>query len=89
MAVRGTAGAHFDTSVPPAHAGLVPGVDLFDVVWSKSDVVAVEILRSSSFLRELQSGHVTQSCFSRFMQQEALYMSRVGSTLEVRRSPSS
>ncbi|XP_039466371.1 macrophage mannose receptor 1-like [Oreochromis aureus] len=62
--------------------GIVPGVDLFDVLWSKSDALAEEILHSSSFLRELQSGHVTEQCYSSFMQQEALYLTRVRSTLE-------
>ncbi|XP_030609756.1 uncharacterized protein LOC115797337 isoform X2 [Archocentrus centrarchus] len=63
--------------------GIVPGVDLFDVVWSKSDLLAEEILHSSSFIKELQSGHMKQGCYSSFMQQEALYLNRVSSTLEV------
>ncbi|KAL4007721.1 hypothetical protein ACER0C_001573 [Sarotherodon galilaeus] len=71
------------TSVPPTHSSIVPGVDLFDVLWSKSDALPEEILHSSTFLRELRSGHVTEQCYSSFMQQEALYLTRVRSTLEV------
>uniref|UniRef100_A0A669EZE4 Uncharacterized LOC102079799 n=1 Tax=Oreochromis niloticus TaxID=8128 RepID=A0A669EZE4_ORENI len=62
--------------------GIVPGVDLFDVLWSKSDALAEEILHSYSFIRELRSGRVTEQCYSSFMQQEALYLTRVRSTLE-------
>ncbi|XP_038588236.1 uncharacterized protein LOC119913003 isoform X1 [Micropterus salmoides] len=62
--------------------GLVPSVSLFDVVWGNSDSLAEEILRSSSFLRELRSGQLTQRCYNNFIQQEALYLHRVSSTLE-------
>ncbi|XP_070848971.1 uncharacterized protein [Chaetodon trifascialis] len=63
-------------------SGVVPTVSLFDVVWGYSDSLAEEILHSSSFLKELWSGHLTQRCYSRFVQQEALYLHRVGGTLE-------
>lgn len=65
-------------------SGIVPGVSLFDAVWSYSDSLAEEILRSSSFLQEIWSGRLTQRCYSSFMQQEALYLHRVSGTLEVR-----
>ncbi|KAG8005951.1 Transcription factor Ouib [Nibea albiflora] len=62
---------------------MVPNVSLFDVMWGKSDSLVVEILHSSSFLKELWSGQLTQGCYARFMQQEALYLHRVSSMLEV------
>lgn len=65
-------------------AGIVPSVSLFDVVWGYSYLLAEEILNSSSFLRELGSGHLTERCYSHFIQQEALYLHRVSSTLQVR-----
>ncbi|XP_042337259.1 uncharacterized protein LOC121938037, partial [Plectropomus leopardus] len=61
---------------------LVSGVSLVDVVWSQSDVLAQEILVSSSFIEELRSGQLTQSRYTNFIQQEALYLHRVSSTLE-------
>nr|XP_046237001.1 uncharacterized protein LOC124054716 isoform X2 [Scatophagus argus] len=66
----------------PPEPGIVPNVSLFDVTWSYSDSVAEEILRSSSFLKELWSGHLTPRRYASFMQQEALYLHRVSSTLE-------
>ncbi|XP_053272595.1 uncharacterized protein LOC128430524 isoform X1 [Pleuronectes platessa] len=63
--------------------GIVPGVSLFDVMWSRSDVLAEEILLSSSFLAKLQSGHMPERCYTNYIQQEALYMHQVSSTLEV------
>lgn len=65
-------------------SGIVPTVSLYDVMWGYSDSLAEEILHSSSFLKELWSGHLTQSCYTSFMQQEAVYLQRVSSTLEVR-----
>nr|XP_020442334.1 uncharacterized protein LOC109951912 isoform X2 [Monopterus albus] len=62
--------------------GIVPGVSLFDVVWSFSNLLAEEILYSSPFLGELQSGILTKSCYISFVQQEALYLQRVSNTLE-------
>ncbi|XP_073331105.1 uncharacterized protein [Pagrus major] len=73
----------FPENRKPVESGLSPNVSLFDVVWGHSDTLAEEILRSSSFLRELRSGHLTQRCYASFMQQEALYLQRVSSTLEV------
>ncbi|XP_059210469.1 uncharacterized protein LOC131989295 [Centropristis striata] len=67
----------------PVESGLVSGVSLFDVVWSFSDSLAEEILRSSSFVARLRSGRLTRRCYERFVQQEALYLQRVSSTLEV------
>lgn len=64
-------------------SGIVPGVSLYDVMWGYSESMAEEILRSSSFLKELWSDHLTQTCYARFMQQEMLYLQRVSSTLEV------
>ncbi|XP_074555309.1 uncharacterized protein LOC141811226 [Halichoeres trimaculatus] len=61
---------------------LLPGVSVFDVVWSYSDVLVEEILRSSSFIQQLRSGQLTQGCYASFSQQEALYLHRVSSTLE-------
>ncbi len=65
-------------------SGLVPNVSLSDVLWDHGDLLAEEILRSSPFLRKLWSGHLTQDCYTSFMQQEAHYLQRVSSTLEVR-----
>ncbi|XP_038588545.1 uncharacterized protein LOC119913234 isoform X2 [Micropterus salmoides] len=62
--------------------GIVPVLSLFDVVWGNSYFLAEEILRSSSFLKELWSGQLTHRCYNNFMQQEALYLHRVSSTLE-------
>ncbi|KAK9525078.1 hypothetical protein VZT92_017417 [Zoarces viviparus] len=67
----------------PVEPGVVAGESLFDVVWSYSDPLAEEILRSSSVLRGLRSGRLTQSCYHSFTQQEALYLHRVSSTLQV------
>ncbi|KAL7374901.1 hypothetical protein ABVT39_008882 [Epinephelus coioides] len=66
----------------PVGPGIVPGVSLFDVLWSYSDMLAEEILRSSSFIIELRSGQLSQRCYTSFTQQEALYLHRVSSTLE-------
>ncbi|XP_027143407.1 uncharacterized protein LOC104935543 isoform X2 [Larimichthys crocea] len=67
----------------PVQPQMVPNVSLFDVMWGESNMLAVEVLHSSSFLKELWSGRLTQGCYARFMQQEALYLHRVSSTLEV------
>ncbi|XP_075948327.1 uncharacterized protein LOC142950652 isoform X1 [Anarhichas minor] len=67
----------------PVEPGIVAGVSLFDVVWSYIDPLAEEILHSSSVLRGLRSGRLTQSCYDSFIQQEALYLHRVSSTLQV------
>lgn len=64
--------------------GLFPTVSLMDVMWGYSNLLAEEILHSSSFLQELQSGHLTERCYASFIQQEALYLHRISSTLEVR-----
>ncbi|KAM9335207.1 uncharacterized protein ABDE67_020169 [Symphorus nematophorus] len=61
---------------------LVPGVSLFDVVWDRSEDVAEDIVRSSSFLQQLRSCQLKESCYTNFRQQEALYLHRVSSTLE-------
>ncbi|XP_032440050.1 uncharacterized protein LOC116733345 [Xiphophorus hellerii] len=63
--------------------GLVPGVLLFDVVWDYSSAQAEEIFFSSSLLRGLRSGNLTERCYNTFMQQEETYLLRVRSTLEV------
>ncbi|XP_040887626.1 uncharacterized protein LOC121177372 isoform X2 [Toxotes jaculatrix] len=65
-----------------AEPDIVPGVSLFDIVWSYSDLLAEEVLHSSSFLRDLRSGQLTERCYTSFIQQEALYLHRVSSTLE-------
>ncbi|KAI9524380.1 hypothetical protein NQZ68_018063, partial [Dissostichus eleginoides] len=62
--------------------GLVPGASLWDVVWGFSELQADEILRSSSFFQELRAGNLTQRCYTHFLQQEALYLTGVSSTLE-------
>ncbi|XP_039997227.1 uncharacterized protein LOC120797540 [Xiphias gladius] len=62
--------------------GLVPGVSLLDVVWGYSNWLAEEILRSSTFLRGLRSGRLTERCYTGFIQQELLYLHRVSSTVE-------
>ncbi|XP_030287419.1 uncharacterized protein LOC115590265 isoform X2 [Sparus aurata] len=67
----------------PVKSGLAPNVSLFDAVWGPSDALAEEILRWSCFFQELQSGRLKQRCYSSFMQQEALYLQRVSSMLEV------
>ncbi|KAM6894530.1 uncharacterized protein PEZ65_022192 isoform 2-T2 [Lycodopsis pacificus] len=67
----------------PVEPGIVAGGSLFDVVWRYSELLAEEILRSSSVLRGLRSGRLTQSCYDSFIQQEALYLHRVSSTLQV------
>ncbi|XP_068444377.1 uncharacterized protein [Clinocottus analis] len=67
----------------PVHPGLVPGVSLADVLWSFSSSLAVDILHSSSFVRRLRSGTLTRRRYDDFLQQEALYLQRVSSTLEV------
>ncbi|KAK5848147.1 hypothetical protein PBY51_005787 [Eleginops maclovinus] len=69
-------------SLSSSSSGLVPGVRLSDVVWGFSELLADEILRSSSFFQELRSGNLTQRCYDNFQQQEALYLTRVSSTLE-------
>ncbi|XP_065806845.1 uncharacterized protein [Labrus bergylta] len=66
----------------PVESDLVPGVRVFDVVWSYSDMLAEDILRSSSFVRQFRTGQLTQGCYTSFLQQEALYLHRVRSTLE-------
>lgn len=63
-------------------SGLSPGMSLFALMWDKSKTVAEEILRSSSFLRQLRSGLVTQSCYALFSQQEALYQGLLHRTLQ-------
>ncbi|KAM4564152.1 uncharacterized protein V3H82_013163 [Fundulus diaphanus] len=63
--------------------GIVPGVLLFDLMWDSSSVEAEAIFYSSSLLRGLRSGDLTERCYSRFMRQEELYLSRVKSTLQV------
>lgn len=60
-------------STEQAPSGLAPGLSLFALMWDQSDSVVEEILRSSSLLRQLQAGSVTQSCYELFSQQEALY----------------
>uniref|UniRef100_UPI0037E940EF uncharacterized protein isoform X2 n=1 Tax=Semicossyphus pulcher TaxID=241346 RepID=UPI0037E940EF len=72
----------FTSDRKPVEPEVVPGASLFDVVWSYSDVLADEILCSSSFIKQLRSGQLTQRCYSSFIQQEALYLHRVSSTLE-------
>ncbi|XP_038588582.1 uncharacterized protein LOC119913259 isoform X2 [Micropterus salmoides] len=62
--------------------GIVTGVSLFDVMWGNSDLLAEEILHSSSFLKKLHSGQLTRRCFNYFIQQEALYLHSVSGTLE-------
>ncbi|KAG7461391.1 hypothetical protein JOB18_031181 [Solea senegalensis] len=62
--------------------GLVPGVSLYEVVWDHSETLAESILRSSSVLSGLQSGHLTKHCYVNFLQQEALYLHSASSTLE-------
>ncbi|XP_047452116.1 uncharacterized protein LOC125014776 [Mugil cephalus] len=64
------------------NSDIVPGVSLFDVVWSNNDLLAEETLMSSSFLGDLRDGRVTERRYSDFMQQEALCLHRVGGTLE-------
>lgn len=66
----------------PVEPGIVPGVSLFDVVWSKSDSLAENIFHSFSFLKELQSGQLMERCYTNFIQQETLYLHRVSHTLE-------
>ncbi|KAI3376056.1 hypothetical protein L3Q82_016585, partial [Scortum barcoo] len=67
----------------PAEPGILSGLSLFDVVWGYSDSLAEEILRSSSILRALRSDRLTRRCYDIFIQQEALYLHRVSSSLEV------
>jgi len=66
----------------PVTPGIVPGVSLFDVMWGYSYLMAEEILRSSSFLAQLRSGHLTERCYTSFTQQEELYLHRVSRTLK-------
>lgn len=68
--------------LPALSSGLSPGVSLFALMWDHSDTVAEEILHSSSFVLQLSSGSVTQSCYDRFSQQEAPYMGLVYRMLE-------
>lgn len=63
-------------------SGLSPGVSLFSLMWAQSETVAEEILHSSSFLLQLKSGSISQSCYDRYRQQEALYMGLVYRTLQ-------
>lgn len=73
------------TSCPSSRkpaAGIVPHVRLLDVLWSYSDSLADDIFRSSSFVQDLRSGRLRRSCYSSFLQQEALYLHRVSSTLQ-------
>ncbi|XP_042257746.1 uncharacterized protein LOC121889660 [Thunnus maccoyii] len=74
--------AVFPSSSKPVEPGIVPGVSLFDVVWGHSHLLAEEILRSSSFLKEVWSGQLTERCYTSFTQQEAVYLHRVSHTLE-------
>ncbi|TNN32061.1 Type-2 ice-structuring protein [Liparis tanakae] len=62
---------------------IVRGVSLCDVMWGHSASLAEEILRSSSLLRQLRSGNLPRRCYDSFLQQEALYLHRVSSTLQV------
>ncbi|KAF1380952.1 hypothetical protein PFLUV_G00169400 [Perca fluviatilis] len=71
------------TETSASSSGLVPNVSLYDVVWSYSDPLAEEILRSSSFVEALRSSRLTERCYTRFVQQEALYLHRVSSILGV------
>uniref|UniRef100_A0AAV2KQ05 C-type lectin domain-containing protein n=1 Tax=Knipowitschia caucasica TaxID=637954 RepID=A0AAV2KQ05_KNICA len=78
---------HNDTAV--AHSvdwfsgsALIPGVSLVAVMWAHSESVAEDILHSSSFLRQLQSGSITTNCYDLFRQQEALYMGLLYKMLE-------
>lgn len=52
-------------------------------MWGYSDMLAEEILHSSSFLEALRSGQLTERCYTSFIQQEVLYLHRVSGTLEV------
>ncbi|XP_022625350.1 uncharacterized protein LOC111239724 isoform X2 [Seriola dumerili] len=65
-----------------AEPDIVPGVSLFDVMWRYSHGLAEDVLSSSCLLRKLQSGNLTERCYTRFIQQEALYLRRVSSTVE-------
>ncbi|KAK2899659.1 uncharacterized protein [Channa argus] len=71
------------SSRKPVDPGIVHGVSVFDVIWGYSDSLVEEILHSSSFVRQLWSGHLTDLCYASFIQQETLYLHRVSSTLEV------
>ncbi|KAK7909980.1 hypothetical protein WMY93_014664 [Mugilogobius chulae] len=75
---------HRDTTEEDVNhdSGLSSGLSLFAVMWSHSETVADEILHSSSFLHQIKSGSITQSCYDLFRQQEALYMGLVYKTLE-------
>lgn len=77
-----SAKASFEEPLKPAEPGIFPNVSLFDVLWGRSDSLAEEILHSSSFLKQIRSGHLTERCYASFKQQEALYLQRVSSTLE-------
>ncbi|XP_014896411.1 uncharacterized protein LOC106952671 [Poecilia latipinna] len=63
--------------------GLVPGLLLFDFIWDSSSHQAEKIFLSSSLLRGLRSGNLTERCYNTFLQQEETYLLRVKSTLEV------
>ncbi|KAM8898232.1 uncharacterized protein AB9W97_009241 [Spinachia spinachia] len=67
----------------PVDPGIAPTESLFQVFWSFSDSLVEEILRSSTFIEGLRSGLLTQSCYDRFVQQEALYLQQVSGMLEV------
>ncbi|XP_067379792.1 uncharacterized protein [Channa argus] len=71
------------SSRKPVDPGIVHGVSVFDVIWGYSDLLAEEILHSSSFVRQLWSGRLSEHCYASFIQQETLYLHRVSSTLEV------
>ncbi|XP_041635633.1 uncharacterized protein LOC121504688 [Cheilinus undulatus] len=75
------ASSTFSSNRKPVEPDLVPGVGLFDVLWSYSDMVAEEVLYSP-FIKQMKSGQLTQRCYDSFIQQEALYLQKVSSTLE-------
>ncbi|XP_030017424.1 uncharacterized protein LOC115438149 isoform X2 [Sphaeramia orbicularis] len=64
-------------------SNLVPGFSLFDVMLDQSSSVLEDILHWSSFLSQVRSGRLSERCLTSFIQQEALYLHRVSSTLEV------
>ncbi|XP_026179029.1 uncharacterized protein LOC113139745 isoform X2 [Mastacembelus armatus] len=72
----------FTRSRKPAAPGVLRGVNLFSVMWGHTDMLTEGILHWSPFLRQLRSGHLTKSCYTSFVQQEALYLHRISSTLE-------
>ncbi|KAL0970601.1 hypothetical protein UPYG_G00244290 [Umbra pygmaea] len=63
---------------------LAEGVSLFDVLWSTSETVAEETLHTTSaFLRQMRVGHLPVQRYTNFCQQEALFLDRVLSMLQV------